>query len=211
MATEGAIVLAEQMAGVAPAQAREVELPVRLAAGDEAALREAYRANHVSLRRFARRLVGDAAGADDLVHEVFVRLPRAVRRMRPETPLASFLVSVAVNHARHHVRAAARRRRVQARLAREPRAAGDALPDRDVERRQLARALAEALDQLPLEQRVAFVLCEVEERTSAAAAALVGTNDSTMRARLFHAKRKLRVLLSAWGEHDTSGTGGGAP
>jgi RNA polymerase sigma-70 factor (ECF subfamily) len=212
MTGEAGIPLAERIAYAAPTQAPEAALPVRLAAGDEAALREAYRANHVTLRRFARRLVGgDAAAADDLVHEVFVRLPRAVRRMRPETPLASFLVSIAVNHARHHVRAAARRRRAQARLAREPRPAG-VPPDRDVERRQLAQALVEALDQLPLDQRVAFVLCEVEERTSGDAAALVGTNDSTMRARLFHAKRKLRVLLSAWGERDEAAdTGGGTP
>ena len=58
-----------------------------------------------------------AGAADDLVHEVFVRLPRAIRRLQPGTPLGGFLIAVAVNNARHHVRAAARRRRAQARLA----------------------------------------------------------------------------------------------
>jgi RNA polymerase sigma-70 factor (ECF subfamily) len=172
-------------------------LLARLAIGDEAALRDVYRRHRAALRSFARRLLGDDAAADDLVQEVFVRLPRAIHRLPPEAPLGPFLIGVAVNHARHHVRAAARRRRAQARLRREPRPPS-AVPDADVERRQLARALTRALDQLPLEQRVAFVLCELEERTSAQAAALAGTNDSTMRARLFHARRKLRVLLASW-------------
>jgi RNA polymerase sigma-70 factor (ECF subfamily) len=189
-------VLAEDLPYPTAASA-EPSLVERLARRDEATLRDVYRQHSESLRRFARRLVGDAAAADDLVHEVFLRLPRAIGRLAPEAPLGPFLIGVAVNHARHHLRAAVRRRRAQERLAREPLAPPD-VPEGEVERRQLAAALTRALDQLPLDQRVAFVLCEVEERTSAEAAALVGSNDSTMRARVFHAKRKLRQLLAAF-------------
>jgi RNA polymerase sigma-70 factor (ECF subfamily) len=180
------------------------ELVLRLAAGDEGALREAYRAHRSGLLRFARRLVGDGAAADDLVHEVFVRLPRAIRRLRPGATLEGFLIAVALNHARHHVRAAARRRRAQARLAQEPPPPAGGAPDGELERRQLAAALSRALDELPIDQRIAFVLCAVEERTSAEAAALAGTNESTMRARLFHARRKLRERLA--GHHEGGGS-----
>jgi hypothetical protein len=48
------------------------------------------------------------------------------------------------------------------------------------------------LDQLPAAQREAFVLCQVEELTSAEAAILAGTPEATMRTRLFHARRRLR-------------------
>ena len=200
---------AQRGPGEAPAgsMADDVEnealLVERLAQGDEAALREVYRTHRPELLRFARRLVGDAGSADDLVHEVFVRLPRAIRRLPPGRPLAGFLIAVAVNNARHHVRAAARRRRAQARLAHEPPPAPSAAPDGEVERRQLAQALSRALDQLPLDQRIAFVLCTVEERTSSDAAALAGTKESTMRARLFHARRKLRAHLASY--HDDGG------
>ena len=67
------------------------------------------------------------------------------------------------------------------------------------ERRELAQALMRALDTLPLDQRVAFVLCEVEERSSAEAAAIAGTSDGTLRARLLLARRKLQAQLVAWG------------
>jgi len=153
-----------------------------------------------AVRAFAKRLVGESALAEDLVHEVFVRLPRAIRRLRPGTTLEGFLIAVALNHARHHIRSAARRRRAQTRLAQEPPRSPGSAPDEELERRRLALALSGALDRLPIDQRIAFVLCAVEERTSADAAALAGTNESTMRARLFHARRRLREHLA--GYHD---------
>ena len=68
-------------------------------------------------------------------------------------------------------------------------------PDREAERRELAAALQRALDQLPIDQRIAFVLCEVEQHTSGQAAAIVGAPEGTVRTRVFHAKKKLRELL----------------
>jgi RNA polymerase sigma-70 factor (ECF subfamily) len=177
-------------------EAQTTSLVERIARGEESALHEVYFQQHARLRQFSLRLVGDAAAADDLVHEVFVKLPRAIKRLAPGASLRSFLIGMAANRAKHHVRAAARRRKLAARLGREP--APDGIAPDEVERRQLAHALVRALDELPIDQRVAFVLCEVEERSSADAAAVMGVNDSTLRGRLFHAKRKLRLLLVAW-------------
>jgi RNA polymerase sigma-70 factor (ECF subfamily) len=169
-----------------------------LADGSEDALVVAYRDHQLAVRAFARRLVGDDAEAEDLVHEVFVRLPSAARRFRGDASLRTLLMAMAVNHARQHVRAAVRRRAATERLARDQRTRPVAAVDPG-ERHALAQALTRALDALPLEQRVAFVLCEVEERSSAEAAAIAGTNDGTMRSRLMHAKKKLRALLVAAG------------
>ncbi len=66
-------------------------------------------------------------------------------------------------------------------------------------RGQLATALSRALDGLPLEQRVAIVLCDIEERTSAEAAQIVGVPEGTIRTRVFHGKRKLREALTQEG------------
>jgi RNA polymerase sigma-70 factor (ECF subfamily) len=94
------------------------------------------------------------------------------------------------------VRAAARRRSAFEKLGHEPEVrVGD--PEHDVRRRELARLLTRALDELPIDQRVAFVLCEVEERTSREVAEIVGVPEATVRTRLFHAKKRLRVLLAA--------------
>ena len=91
-----------------------------------------------------------------------------------------------------------RRRSAFGKLEREPNAEVQN-PEQATERKQLAEALTRALDTLPLDQRVAFVLCEVEERSSVDAARITGVPEGTMRTRLFHAKKKLRSELEKEG------------
>jgi RNA polymerase sigma-70 factor (ECF subfamily) len=153
-----------------------------------------YDLHHDAVRAFARRLVGDAAAAEDLVHDVFVAAPAAMVRRRGEGTLRTFLLAIAVNLAKKHVRSAARRRAAFARVAHEP-IEPPSTPEDDVQRRELAEALHRALDALPMDQRVAFVLIELEERACLEAAEIAGAPEATMRTRLFHAKRRLRELL----------------
>ncbi len=166
--------------------------------GEPAAIGQIYDLHHEAVWAFARRLVGEAAAAEDLVHEVFVSLPRVFARYRGESNPRTFLFSVVVNHARHHVRAASRRRAAIHRLSHEaPRPPRD--PEQIREGAELAEIMSRALDTLPIDQRVAFVLCEVEERSSREAADIVGVPEATVRTRLHHAKRKLRDALDREG------------
>jgi RNA polymerase sigma-70 factor (ECF subfamily) len=176
--------------------AADDDLVARLREGDRRAIEEAYVAHHAAIRGFARRLVGDSAAAEDIVHEAFVALPRAIRRFRGEGSLRAFLIGVAANHSRRHVRSAMRRRRATERLAaREEMKVKTVDATSELINRQLANRLWAALDELPIDQRVAFVLCEAEQRTSVEVAEIVGAPEGTVRTRLFHAKRKLRELL----------------
>jgi RNA polymerase sigma-70 factor (ECF subfamily) len=177
----------------------EADLLDRLRAGEVAAVGEIYDLHQASVQALARRLTGDAAAAQDLVHEVFVALPKAVRSFRHDSSLRTFLLSMAVNHARHHLRAAARRRAAMERFSRAIQDGAAPGEEASALQRELGRELSRALDTLPLEQRVAFVLCEVEERTSKEAAEIVGAPEATIRTRLFHAKRKLREELERRG------------
>lgn len=180
------------------APSREEALVLRLRRGEAAAVAEVFDLHGRAVRAFARRFVGDDAAADDLLQEVFVALPSVIRRWEERSSLRTFLIGIAVNHARHHVRAAARRRAATERLAAEPGAHGTD-PEQDARRRELARALQRALDELPLDQRAAFVLCEVEERTAAEVSVIVGAPEATVRTRLFHARKRLRVALEREG------------
>jgi RNA polymerase sigma-70 factor, ECF subfamily len=176
----------------------DVRLAARLARGDLAALGEAYDAFHEHVRRFARRLIRDDAAAEDLVQETFVALPSAARRYRGDAPLRSFVVGVAANHARHHTRSVARRAAALSEVAREadPPPSG---PEARASRHELAAALRDALEELPIDQRIAIVLCEVEERTAGEVAKMVGAPEATVRTRVFHGKKKLREALTKRG------------
>lgn len=153
-----------------------------------------YREHHEHVRAFARRMLRDEASAEDLVQETFLALPSALRSYRGDSPLRSFVMGVAANHARHHVRSSVRRRSAHERSATIA-PCPPATPEDRTEQRELAESLTRALEELPAEQRDAIVLCEVEERSAAEVANIVGAKEATIRTRVFHAKKKLRAIL----------------
>lgn len=173
----------------------DVDLARRVARGDADAMRQLYEAHHEALRAFARRTLGDAAEAEDLVHDTFLSARTALGSFEGRSTLRTFLMSIVVNHTRHHRRATARRIGALERLHVEP---GDRVVDGEgaSERRMLARRMQRLLDALPMDQRVAVVLCVVEERTSTEAAEIVGVPEATIRTRVFHARRKMREMLA---------------
>jgi len=179
-----------------PSEGSPIWLVEQLRAKSASALGRAYDLHHESVRAFARRLLGDDAAAEDLVQETFIALPQAMRRFDGSCSLKTFLTSIAVNRARHHVRAASRRRAAMARFRVQAGGPPTCTPEEQLGQAQLAEALNHLLDRLPLQQRIAFVLCEVEERTSAEVGTIVGASQTTVRSRLFHAKRKLRRALA---------------
>lgn len=174
-------------------------LVARLRRGDAAALGEAYDLHHEQVRALARRLLGDDASAEDVVQETFIGLPGAIHGYRGTASFRTFLLGAAVNHARHHVRAAARRRAATARMASESPPPRGASPERRMEEVELARALALALEELSLDHRAAFVLCDLEERTSREASLILGVPEATVRTRLLHAKKRLRAWFERRG------------
>ena len=174
--------------------ADEAAILERLQRGDLDGLAHAFDRWHQRVRVLARRLLSDAAAAEDVVQEVFAALPHAARRFRGEVGLETFLLAIAVKRARHHQRAAGRRQRALSRLADDQRARPRD-PEQETYRRELGWRLAAALDHLSLPHRIAFVLCEIEELTSAQAALIAGVPESTVRTRLYHARRRLRDQL----------------
>jgi RNA polymerase sigma-70 factor (ECF subfamily) len=167
--------------------------------GDLAALGHVYDEHHHAVRMFARRLLGEEAAAEDLVHDTFLTLPKALRRWNGVGSLRTFIIGVAINHARHHVRGRTRRWLAMARFAREPEPEPHASPEHDSEQRQLAAMLMRALETLPFDQRTTFVLSEIEERSSPEVAQILGIPEATVRTRLHHARLKLRVALEREG------------
>ena len=168
----------------------------RLRTGDVTALGELYDRHHAPVRTFAVRFLGDAAAAEDLVHDVFVALPDAIGRYRAEGGLRSFLVAMAANLSKNHVRSAARRRALATRAGREPQH-DPTRPDEVFDRAELGNRLQRALDALTHEHRVTFVLCEIEERPGPEVATMLGIPEATVRTRLFHGKKKLREFLES--------------
>ena len=166
--------------------------------GNPAALGRIYELTQHRVRCFARRLLGDDAAAEDLVQDVFVHLPSLLGRYRGDAPFEMFLLGVVSRRARRHLRTAMRRRRLHDRFA----LCADlppTTPEWDTGRRELAAMLVHALDSLSREQRLAFVLREIEGFSASEAASVAGVPEATIRTRVFHARRKLQAELGRLG------------
>lgn len=162
-----------------------------LARSDVEALRRVYRQHHVAVRAFALRLLGDEDIAEDLVQEVFLALPGAASRFRGEGELSSYLLGIAARRVHKHVRAAARRRRATSRLAKQP-LEQSRTPEQEFACAESVRRLMTALDTLPDKLRVAFVLCQIEERDATEVGMILQVPASTVRARLQSARQRLQ-------------------
>lgn len=170
------------------------ELAARLRARDLAAIAEAYDAHHEALCSFAKRLLGDAHAAEDLVQDVFVVLPAVAHRYAPPASLRSFLLGIAANRAKHHRRSRLRLQNFFQRFVEEP-AAEVETPERLTERHFLSTLLARALDVLPLDHRTTFVLKEIEGYSAKEVGEILDIPEATVRTRLFHARGRLRAFL----------------
>jgi RNA polymerase sigma-70 factor (ECF subfamily) len=162
--------------------------------GEVQALAELYDRHHPTLCAFARRILGNDAAAEDLVHDVFIMLPKLLERVEPRGSLRSYLMGVAANRAKHHFRARTRYEKMTDRFAREPIAAVES-PEQHACRRALALRLGKVLEALSLDQRVTFVICEVHGHSSSEAAEILGVPEATIRTRLCSARKKLRKEL----------------
>jgi RNA polymerase sigma-70 factor (ECF subfamily) len=166
--------------------------------GDLEAIAAAYDAHHAAVYSFAKRLLDDEQAADDIVQEVFMLLPSIAHRFDESCSFRGFLLGIAANRARDHRRSARRRSSFTERLKSEPLPPNET-PELVSERRALAAALARALEGIPFDHRVTFVLREIEGYSAREVALSLNIPEATVRTRVFHARQKLRALLDAEG------------
>jgi RNA polymerase sigma-70 factor (ECF subfamily) len=161
----------------------------RAAGGDPAALAELYGRYGEAVHRLAYRLTGSAADAEDVLQDVFVGLPEALRSYGGRGSLEGWIRRVAARTALMRMRGERRRREVALDPLPEPAARSD--PGAAVERAAIQRALAALPDGL----RAVFVLREVEGYSHAEIGELLGIRAGTSEVRLFRAKKMLQTLL----------------
>jgi RNA polymerase sigma-70 factor (ECF subfamily) len=68
-------------------------------------------------------------------------------------------------------------------------------PERMLEQKELAEAIQKAIDELPEEQRVALVLCDLEGLSYKEIAQILGCSVEAVKSRLFRARSALRKKL----------------
>jgi len=171
------------------------EAIVRVLAGEAdafAAIVHRYRDNYA---RFATRMLGSAADADDALQLAFVRAYRALDQCRNPARFAVWFYQIVVNECRAFASRRARRERW---YADDDSALSAVAIEGDAADRRDGPSLGEiqhALDQLPVEQREAFVLKHVEGASYDTMSELTGVGVSALKMRVKRACLRLRELL----------------
>jgi RNA polymerase sigma-70 factor (ECF subfamily) len=182
---------------MAKAQAEHEPDPVTMVAYHRAL------ADHAdSLKAYAARLLGDATAAEDVAQDAFLALYRHIQQV-PTAAFRPWLFRVARNLCLDQLR----RRKFKLSLFRDlqrddddqpftPVDRANDRPDEVAETREATVAIEQAIEQLPLKFREAFLLCEVEGLSYEDAAAVMGCPVKTVSTRLFRARSRFQSLVS---------------
>ena len=163
----------------------------RVAHGDERAFQLLSRRHMPAMLGLARRILGNAAEAEDVAQEAFMRVWTHAPRWQPLAQFRTWLARIVTNLCLD------RRRRAP---WLELEAAGeivDPAPDagQKAEEEERERMLAAAIEKLPVRQRTAVVLTYGEGMSNAQVAEVLGTSVSAVETLLVRGKQNLRRAL----------------
>jgi RNA polymerase sigma factor (sigma-70 family) len=158
---------------------------------DRNAFAELVRRHQSTVRMLHRRLTGgDAALADDLAQETFLRVYRGLAQWRGDSKLSSWIYRVAYNvFASEHEK---RARRATDPTAEVPVGATDEIGQ---DTAMLRRDLEAALLTLPVPQRSAIVLTAVHGVSNEEAALILDCPVGTVKTHIHRGKQRLREVL----------------
>jgi len=155
--------------------------------------------------RTAFRILGRKEDAEDVVQDAFASVIEHLPAFREESGFYTWLMRIAVNFALKRVRT--RRRWVDVGDGESQDSYG-AMPHPEfiapwkddpsllAERREIRQLLREALDELDEKYRTVFVLRDIEDRTTAEVAGILGISESNVKVRLLRARLQLRERIT---------------
>lgn len=170
--------------------AAEAALVEGIASGDEESFRQALTQHQGLVYGYALRMLGDAALAEDVAQEVFLRLFRTAGKYKAQGSLRGYLMTICRNLCIDNLRRAGMR--VADGLDNQP---GPHNPLRDLETKQTAEVVNAALAALPVNQRSAVVLRHGQGMSYAEMASVMATTVSAVESLLVRARRALRNYL----------------
>lgn len=176
------------------------------ARGNMNAFEQLYDRHEKGVWRFVFRSVQNNAVTDDLVQELWFSVTRTAASYEPTAKFKTWLFTMARNRVIDHVRTSKSHASIDAEneegelmfsdLAAESRLG----PLRHVSSREQARALLDAIEQLPEDQREAFLLQAEGDMSVEEIAAAIGVTFETAKSRLRYARNKLKALLADYAE-----------
>ncbi len=176
-----------------PPKGSDNELLLAIAAGDRRALEALYLGYHRRLARFLCRFTPRYENVEEIINDTFMAVWQRAKDFRGESQVSTWILAIAYRTALNSLRRQKNHAAAQS-LADCPEQAIDPMLETDVQ-----DWLNRGLDRLPIEQRLTLELAYHMGYSLEEIAAITGSPVGTVKARMFHARQKLREYLPALG------------
>jgi RNA polymerase sigma-70 factor, ECF subfamily len=199
-------------AGMAERTAAEIEDPdvllmLRFKKGDTEAFELLFSRHTRAIINFAYRFVRNRESAEELAQEVFLRVYEGAAGYQAQAKFTTWLYRIATNVCLNEIRKPQFRAQFVSEAPDHPREGEEIFPDRaagrepdrHLERQAIGRAIAQAMAQIPDNQRIAFSLNKYQELSYADVADVMKLSEKAVKSLIHRAKEtlaeKLRPLL----------------
>ena len=184
-------------------------LIARLQARDEAAVHELAERYGPRIYQLALRQMKNPEDAEEVTQDVLLKVYRKIGAFRGDSALSSWIYRITFNTAMSRLRSSKLERAAQHReRARDDQdetrqaslqvADWSHMPDEELLRAQLRRAVMAAIQDLPEIYRVPVVLRDIEGLTTEEASSRLHVKDQTLKSRLHRGRLLLRERLQAF-------------
>ncbi|MDI6857286.1 MAG: sigma-70 family RNA polymerase sigma factor [Dehalococcoidia bacterium] len=188
-----------------PVSADEAALVARSREGDLSAFNALVEMYQGQVYNLCLRMLASAEAAEDAAQDTFLSAYRSIGRYRGPV-FRAWLLRIAVNACTDELRRRRRRPQVSLDAATPEGSAALELPDSSdlpeerALRSETLRDLQAALMRLPIDQRAAIVLCDVQGFSYEEISASLGVSLGTVKSRISRGRSRLRRLLTQQGE-----------
>ena len=176
------------------------ELVIRMKQGDETAFTAIYRQLHPSLYVYMLRFCKMPSLAEDLVHDVFLRIWEIRDRINPDLPFMGYLYRIARNHTFKTLQQLATDRTLREQLLSHIAGQESVQPEQLVKAKEYDRLFHEALNQMPPQRLNVFRLCRQEGRSYDEAAAILGISRNAVKKHMILSMRFIHDYVFRYGD-----------
>jgi RNA polymerase sigma-70 factor (ECF subfamily) len=174
--------------------------------GDKAAFDKLVLKHKDRVFNLCYRLLGDYEEANDSAQETFIKIYGSLKKFRFESAFSTWLYRIAVNTCKNKLKSKAFRQKRKMIPMDNPVSGNRNQPSREIqdesqspamelEKKERMRAIQEAINALPPEQREVVTLRDIEGFSYGEVAEITGFNLGTVKSRLARARQDLRKKL----------------
>lgn len=189
-----------------------VALMLAYQAGDEPSFDRLVESYSGRVYALVTRFMGNHAGREDLVQDVFMRLIRARDRYQPTASFSTYLYRIAFNLCVNETQRAGARRVVSidapSSAAKDDKSGFEFEdvnlegPSEGLERDDLIRKVREAIATLPEGQRMALILAKYHDMPYTEIASVMDSTEKAIKSLIHRGRERLRELLAPYLEEE---------